>query len=236
MAVINITGTYVGENVAYMGVDGKDGYVYFQDDRMKRVYPGQKTPDGKWDYVQQLEEYQHSQTWTLIEGYLLTLTGFNAGGITGGNGAVAPNADVETAVKWIIDIAADNSHGYDWDNRWGPDYDCSSLVIQGFENAGFGVKSAGATYTGDMREVFVKQGFTWMPGAGNTASELIRGDILLDEDQHVEVYIGGGQICGAHINEFGEVRGGQTGDQTGREISVRDWYNRPWDGVLRWNG
>lgn len=234
MAVITITGTRNNEPVSYIGTDGKDGYVYFQDDLLRRILPGQEQ-DG-WSYVQQLNEYMFSQSWSFVAGYKLTVANFNPGGITGGNGAIAPNADVEAAVKWMIDIAADNSHGYDQINRWGPDYDCSSLVIQGFENAGFGVKSAGATYTGNMRHVFVQQGFTWMPGAGNTASELIRGDILLDEDSHVEVYIGSGQMVGAHINEFGAVSGGQTGDQTGREISTRDWYNRPWDGVLRWNG
>ncbi|MFR8905050.1 MAG: hypothetical protein ACLVHS_14945 [Blautia wexlerae] len=35
----------------------------------------------------------------------------------------------EKAVTWAIEIANDPAHGYDQDNRWGPDYDCSSLVI-----------------------------------------------------------------------------------------------------------
>ena len=32
----------------------------------------------------------------------------------------------EKAVTWAIKIANDPAHGYDQDNRWGPDYDCSS--------------------------------------------------------------------------------------------------------------
>ena len=32
----------------------------------------------------------------------------------------------EKAVTWAIEIANDPAHGYDQDNRWGPDYDCSS--------------------------------------------------------------------------------------------------------------
>ena len=36
---------------------------------------------------------------------------------------------IETATQWMIDLANDNSHGYDQTNRWGPDYDCSSAVI-----------------------------------------------------------------------------------------------------------
>ena len=40
---------------------------------------------------------------------------------------------IEAAVNWAIQIANDNSHGYDQANRWGPDYDCSSLLIQSEE-------------------------------------------------------------------------------------------------------
>ena len=37
---------------------------------------------------------------------------------------------IDKAVTWAVGIANDNSHGYDQADRWGPDYDCSSLVIQ----------------------------------------------------------------------------------------------------------
>ena len=55
--------------------------------------------------------------------------------------------------------AADNSHGYDQANRWGPDYDCSSAVISAWELAGVPVKTNGAAYTGNMRGVFLRCGF-----------------------------------------------------------------------------
>lgn len=55
--------------------------------------------------------------------------------------------------------AADSSHGYDQANRWGPDYDCSSAVISAWELAGVPVKTKGATYTGNMRGVFLRCGF-----------------------------------------------------------------------------
>ena len=42
----------------------------------------------------------------------------------------------EKAVTWAIEIANDPAHGYDQDNRWGPDYDCSSLVISAWQQAG----------------------------------------------------------------------------------------------------
>ena len=37
--------------------------------------------------------------------------------------------------------------------------------------------------------------------------------------------------CGS--NEFGKAPGGKAGDQTGGEWKIKEWYNRPWDCVLR---
>ena len=47
---------------------------------------------------------------------------------------------IETATQWMIDLANDDSHGYDQDSRWGPDYDCSSSVISAWQYAGVPVK------------------------------------------------------------------------------------------------
>lgn len=63
------------------------------------------------------------------------------------------------AADKAVAIANDNSHGYDQINRWGPNYDCSSLVISCFEAVGVPVRSSGATYTGNMKRIFKKCGF-----------------------------------------------------------------------------
>lgn len=138
---------------------------------------------------------------------------------------------VENAISWAIAIANDNSHGYSQSSRWGPDYDCSSLVISAFRAAG--CDTGNATYTGNMKSQFTAHGFQWIPwsqigGTGN----LQRGDILLNENSHTEIYLGNNQNVGAHSN-----RGyPQTGDQTGTEVSVSGYYYHPWDGVLRYAG
>lgn len=41
------------------------------------------------------------------------------------------------------------------------------------------------------------------------------------------------KIGHASIDEHGRARGGSAGDQTGREVCTRDWYNKPWGAVLR---
>lgn len=142
---------------------------------------------------------------------------------------------VANAVNWAKAIANDSSHGYDQANRWGPNYDCSSFVISAWEQAGVKVKTAGATYTGNMRSVFLRCGFKDVTNQVNlaTGSGMIPGDVLLNDASHTAMYVGGA-IVHASINEKGTVVGGQTGDQSGKEIVIRSYYNYPWNIVLRY--
>ena len=136
----------------------------------------------------------------------------------------------EDAMDWAKKIAADDDYGYSQASRWGEtkQYDCSSFVISAYKEAGIDV--GGATYTGNMRSEMTKHGFEWIPGNPDVNS-LQPGDIVLDEDAHTEMYVGNGKLVGAHDNF-----NGSTGDPSGREISVKDYYSHPWDGVLRYTG
>ena len=143
----------------------------------------------------------------------------------------------DKAVQYMLEIASDDTHGYDQASRWGtPDYDCSSLVIDAWERAGVPVKSNGATYTGNMKRVFLANGFSDVTAMVNrqTGGGLLRGDVLLNEKSHTAMYVGGGQIVHASGNVWGGAVGGQKGDQTGREITKRGYYNSPWDVILRY--
>ena len=147
---------------------------------------------------------------------------------------------IEKAVTWALQIAQDPDHGYDQTHRWGPDYDCSSFLISAWEQAGVKVKEAGATYTGNMRSAFLRCGFEDVTAEINlkTGAGLQRGDILLNTQHHTAMSIGSGQIVHASINEKGKATGSKAGDQTGREICVRSYYQYPkgWDRVLRYVG
>lgn len=145
---------------------------------------------------------------------------------------------IEIATKQMEEWAADDSHGYDQTRRWGPDFDCSSAVISAWELAGVPVKTNGATYTGNMRGVFLRCGFTDVTSSVdlNTGAGLQRGDVLLNHQHHTAMYCGGGKEVEASINERGTTTGGMTGDQTGREFLVRPYRNYPWDCVLRYTG
>ena len=144
---------------------------------------------------------------------------------------VSKKKRIEQYVTWAIGIANDNSHGYSQKNRWGPDYDCSSLVVSALVKNGFQVGFA--VWTGNMKAELTKYGFKWC----TDFSKLKRGDILLVHSktrQHTEIYIGKGKTVGAHIAETGGVYG-VAGDQTGNEISVGPYYSI-WQGYLRYTG
>lgn len=139
----------------------------------------------------------------------------------------------EKAAEWAVQIANDNSHGYDQSSRWGPDYDCSSLVISAYKHAGVPLT---CTYTGNMRNDMLNNGFAPAVTVNlNTGAGLMVGDVLLNEQRHTAMYIGDGKIVHASGNENGGAVGGKTGDQTGKEICVTGYFNFPWDTVLRYS-
>lgn len=133
----------------------------------------------------------------------------------------------EAAARWAEAIANDNSHGYSQSNRWGPSYDCSSLVIAAYKQAGIPLT---CTYTGNMKAGMLAKGFTDVTGQVNlvTGAGMKRGDVLLNEASHAALYVGGGKLVQAR-SDFD----GVPGDSSGREISVQSYYNYPWDCVLR---
>lgn len=144
----------------------------------------------------------------------------------------------EKAIQWMEATAKNPAHGYDQRYRWGQkgDYDCSSAVITAWQTAGVPVKTGGATYTGNMRNVFLKCGFEDVTAKVNvrTGSGLKRGDVLLNTVHHVAMYCGNGKEVEASINEKGKAVGGVPGDQTGKEFLIRNYRNYPWNYVLRY--
>lgn len=146
--------------------------------------------------------------------------------------------NIDTAVAEMIRISNDDSHGYSQSSRWGPDYDCSSLVITALEAGGFPMKKKyGATWTGNMRTALTNCGFTDVTSEVNlkTGVGLKVGDVLLKPYGHTEMVCSTQplRLVGAHIDERGKISGGKRGDQTGKEICIGPYYNYPWKYVFR---
>lgn len=154
---------------------------------------------------------------TIFDKLIKKLNSF-MGGVIAGAGAVSPNADVEAAVQWMIQIANDDRHGYSQSTRWGPSYDCSSFVYEAFRLAGFNLPFHSG-YTGTMHTDFGNAGFTWHPGEPS-ASSLHRGDIMWN-NHHTEVYAGDNMLVGAANSRKG--------------IVYRSYYSG-WEGFFRYGG
>lgn len=156
----------------------------------------------------------NKSTWSILD---------SIAGIIGGNGQHASDEQVEQAVQWAINKATNNYITYSQTERNlknvnGTSYDCSSFIITAFYAAGVDIN---AMYTGDMRAGFTAAGWTWIPGTYFEASTLQRGDILLNEANHTQMYIGDNQ----------DVNCGSTPAKV--VPHAVDNYGRGWDGILR---
>lgn len=199
-----------------------------------------KAAVGETDYVKTIKAIQNGGYATGLEYVQTVISIIERNNLTqydkqGGTNVMSNT--IKKAVEFAVGIANNDTHGYDQIKRWGDeDYDCSALVIESWEEAGVPVKSKGATYTGNMKKVFLENGFEEVVGKvnGNTGAGLQYGDVLLKEGSHVAMFIGNGQIVHASINENGKVTGGKEGDQTGKEICTRSYYNKPWNSILRY--
>ena len=134
-------------------------------------------------------------------------------------------------LKWAVEIAEDDSHGYSQAARTGPDYDCSSFVWYALTGAGYDL--GGYPFaTGSMPGILAAAGFEQLAYTG--MEDLMPGDILWvhgDAAQHTEMYMGEGLLVGAS----GDLDGGLPGDQsgTGQEVRVGGFYDDGWMGVFR---
>ncbi|MBR3387490.1 MAG: Ig domain-containing protein, partial [Bacteroidales bacterium] len=122
-------------------------------------------------------------------------------------------------------------------------YDCSSSTITAWQLALQGTPYEGAldgaTYTGDMRSVFVNSGLFYAE-----YSPAKRGDLYLAEGSHVAMCQDGGSdgvfgydcLTEFNRNENHAASWGEPGDQDGYESILRDYYDDGWNTVLHYNG
>lgn len=132
---------------------------------------------------------------------------------------------IETAVSWAEQIAADNRHGYSQVHRNDPDYDCSSFVGTALSHAGFAVSKYSTTR--NLESQLIKCGFK------KCHAPWKRGDIHLAAGHHVTMSTDASHIVHASQSENGGIDG-QTGDQTGREICVRSYYDLPYSNLVHY--
>ena len=139
-------------------------------------------------------------------------------------------SNIETVVTYMVGIADNEKHGYDQTERYGPDYDCSSLLAESLRYGGFSVSRFSTTR--NLYEQLIKLGFVLVTGKPK------RGDIYLTPGKHCVLCVNENTIVHASKNENGKAKGGKTGDQTGKEICTRSFYTPSygWKYHLRYEG
>ena len=124
--------------------------------------------------------------------------------------------NIYKAVDWAVGVALDNTHGYDQSKRNGPNYDCSSLVGTALHEGGY--KVSPRSWTGNLEQQLRENGFK------ECTKPWKAGDVHLRVGHHVCMSVDADKIVEASINERGGIVGGKSGDQTGKEIWVHDYY------------
>lgn len=235
---------YLADNNGKMQTMSKEGWLvtaaYDANKKLQRYYLEQ-TNEGAWAAKVGYSEkgyahYTMAGTGAVVRNELYFVKDNNHWYRADGNGCLTPVNEgleliIERYLQLALNIANDESHGYSQFDRWGPDYDCSSLVISCVRKVGLDVGDAYSTR--DMLANFMAHGWTYIKYDGNPSS-LKRGDVLLEPGYHTEFYLGNSQRVGARTDENGGIGiGAKHGDQTGQEIAIRNNVGTWFSCVLR---
>lgn len=149
------------------------------------------------------------------------------------------------AIRFAVDIANDNIHGYSQTTRSlyemdkPKSFDCSSLLCTAwqyaFEKNGITPtpKYCGCSYTGNMPNL-KNCGFEVVARNQTAHASMIAGDIELNIKDHVCMAIDSNNIVHARTSEGTR----DTIDNSGNEIRTQPWYlfSNGWDVRLRFTG
>lgn len=164
------------------------------------------------------------------------------------------------AAQIHADMCNDERNGYSWRPRTGGDHpdgekrlvidgyeysysigswDCSSSIIKAWQEAIKYTKYAGAldgaTYTGNMRNVFANSGLFEVWDTSRTVAQ--RGDVYLNDASHTAMCQSPNPdiLSEFSMSENGDVYNNQVGDQTSWESHITGYYDYPWWCTLHYN-
>ena len=160
---------------------------------------------------------------------------------------VTPYMVIEDAVRFAVDMANNNRHGYSQTYRSlynitiPTSFDCSSLVLTAYYYAFIknGLKEQAdyirrnCSYTGNMLNL-LNVGFEVVARGQTAHSQMVRGDIELNTTYHTAMAIDKNNIVHARSSEGTR----DTYDNSGNEIRTQSWYlySHGWTHRLRFTG
>lgn len=160
---------------------------------------------------------------------------------------VTPYMVIEDAVKFAVNMANNNRHGYSqiyrslYNITSPTSFDCSSLVLTAYYYAFIknGMKEQAdyirrnCSYTGNMINL-LNVGFEVVARGQTAHSQMVRGDIELNTVYHTAMAIDRNNIVHARSSEGTR----DTYDNSGNEIRIQPWYlySHGWTHRLRFTG
>ena len=132
-------------------------------------------------------------------------------------------ANINNANDYMYNLVTDKKHGYSQENRYGPDYDCSSSIMTSLKSGGkFDVPVKGVN-TASMKKYLEKIGYKVV----SNAEKPQKNDIKLrpatsKRGGHVVMF-----RSPTMVMEFSSSRGHpEKGDQTGTESWCHKWDSK----------
>lgn len=142
--------------------------------------------------------------------------------------------NMKIAIARVRGIAEDNTYGYSQPRRdWTKEDDCSSGTLDSLRAADYNVGSA--TFTGNMYRPLLAAGFEDVTSQVNprTGEGLQTGDVVLRPPTKARGGHTGIMVSATQLAQFQGDFDGKPGDSSGREITIKNYYDSPFKYVLR---
>lgn len=161
------------------------------------------------------------------DNFHITVHGDPTGTPTGGGGAsdkLDPNSrKIQSFINWCVQTANEEPHLYVLGGEGPDNFDCTGFLSYGLQQAGFDI----APCHGDAFDSGVEAcGFQRIDYSDDQGTDPLQPGDILSCSHHVELYIGGGQVVGAHCEKANKAD----------EVSVEGWFPDQWTEIYRFPG
>lgn len=148
------------------------------------------------------------------------ITQTQKGQLGGDGGGAAAKKKVQALIEWCINTANSPGIGYAT-GAGGPDsYDCTGFISAGMQAAGFDIT---VCHGSAFDTAVVAAGWKKIEYDDSQGTDPLKPGDILSNDHHVELYIGDGNVVGAHTNK----------EPLENQVSVEGYYPNNWECIYR---
>lgn len=161
------------------------------------------------------------------DNFHITVHGDPTGTPTGGKDPTnEAGKKVQALIDWCVKTANEENPPHVYvSGGAGPDnFDCTGFISYGMKQAGFAIEPC----HGDAFDnAVVAAGWESIDYDDSAGYDKLKPGDILSNPGHVELYVGNGQVCGAH---------GANKQPESEQISVEGWYPSGWTNIYRVTG